>query len=170
MRKQPTLGSLRLFWAQQIVTLIILGAVVHFKNGNAPAQSDAIDQYGLFLVGMAVMLIAGGLFFRVAKAGTHALPFLISRSDAVWGEGCNAEQREAIKNEGMLVYKTVTIMGTAFAESAALCGLALAFMSKMTTIYLPFAGASAAVILWQFPNQQSLDAINASLFQKKSAG
>ena len=170
MRKQPTVGSLRLFWAQQIVTLIILGAVVHVQNGNAPAQPDAMSQYGWFMVGLAVMLIAGGLFFRVAKAGTHALPFLISRSDVVWGEGWNADQREAIKHEAMLRYKTATIMGTACAESAALCGFVLAFMSKMTAIYLPFAGAAAAVILWQLPNQQSLDAICASLSKKKSAG
>ena len=167
MKKQPTMQFLRILWAQQIFTLAILGVVVHIQNGDQAANTEAVSSYGLFFTGFALVLIVGGLVFRGIKAGTHALPLLMNRADTEWGEELDASTKDAIKAEALLLYRTATIIGTACAEAAALCGFALAFMSKMTVLFLPFAGAAGAIILWQLPNQASLDAICAALEKKK---
>jgi len=167
MGKQPTLGSLRLFWAQQLLTLVLLGAAVHIQNGDAATRPDALDDHGLVLTGLAVILVVIGLVLRIRKAGAHALPFLVHRADTVWGQALRLDQKDSIKSEALYLYKTATILGTACAELAVLCGCALALTSKMTALYWPFAGVCGAVILWQLPNRQSLDAICRALEQKK---
>ena len=169
MQKKLSLGFLRFFWVQQMLTLVLLGGIVYIQIGDATVNPEAIRQYGVFLSVFAVLLLAGGLVFRRIKLGVHALPLVMNRTDSTWSEGLTEQQKEAIKDEALLLYKTATIMGTATAEAAAICGIALAFMSKMTVLYLPFAGAAGAVILWQLPNQTSLDAICGALVQQKKS-
>ena len=161
------MGVLLFIWAQQLFTLGIFGAVAIFQNANAPVDTEAISSYGLIFTALAVVFMLGGLAVRSLKGGTHALPLLFSRSDTVWGQGLSAEEKAAVNEEAMHLYKTATIIGTAGAEAAAVCGLVLALMTKMTMLYVPFAGAAGAMLLWQIPNQASLNAVCAALEKKR---
>jgi len=151
-----------------MVSLPVFGGIAYIMLAEKPAKTDDQLMAGLIFSGLALALVVVGLVVRTVKAGTHALPLLMERQDSSWQDGLTAEQIDQIKQEAMLAYKTATIMGTACAEAAALCGLALALLTNMAVLYLPFGGAAAAVILWQVPNQASLDAISRALVKKKT--
>jgi hypothetical protein len=162
------LSQLSIIWGAQIFALVLFGGALHVTLQDAVAQPEKLMPFGLACAGMAVMAIIMGLVLRTLQTGTHALPLIMNRESSPWHSGIGPEQAQVVMAEALKKYTTATILGCACAEAAALFGFALAMMVKMPIIYLPFAGAAATVMLWQFPNQASLSSIARHLAQSKN--
>jgi hypothetical protein len=162
------LSQLSIIWGAQLFALVLFGGALHVTLQDAVAQPEQLMPLGLVFAGMAVMAMVMGLVLRTMQAGTHALPLIMNRESSPWHSGIEPEQAQIVMAEALKKYTTATILGCACAESAALFGFALAMMAKMPIIYLPFAGAAATVMLWQFPNQASLNSVARHLAQSKN--
>ena len=163
----PGLRILRFIWLQQIVTIIVLGAIGPLVQQDVDPVLDNLPMYTFGCGLLAVASISIGLYLRRYYAGTMALPLLMPAHLGCWKNGLNTDQINSIQRQANHLYKTITIAGTAFAEGAAVFGLVLAWMANMPILYAPFGGLAAIFILWQFPNNRALEAICGGLIQQK---
>jgi len=160
-------GPLFIVMGAQLVSLLFFGGALFLTTADATAQPELFMPSGLALSGLAVSALVMGLVLRTFQAGTHALPLLMKEDPSPWDSGLSAEESQKVMVTACKKYQIATIVGCACAEAAALFGFALAMMIKMPIIYLPFAGAAAAVMLWQIPNQRSLNSVARHLADHK---
>ena len=162
----PRLRVLQIIWLQQLVSLLIFGGVAFFINQGEEPNADNLASYAAACLVLAVVSIAVGLYVRRHYGGTVALPF-VSDDQTSWEAELSEHQIAEVRAEAENVYKTMTIAGTAFSEIAAILGLALSWLVKMSILYAPFGGLAGVFILWQLPNPRSFNATCAALVKRK---
>lgn len=134
-----------------LMSILVYGVVAFFAAPDmTPAENTGLMQGALAMA--AAMSALAIPVMRKVTMGHHALT-PVDDTAPTGDPSMTKDEARAQQRAAMARYQVGTIVGLALAESVAIYGLVLAFMSADGQPAVPFLVAGAVLILAQFPRE-----------------